>query len=109
MSGTGFGHETRCGPGILFRIVPAPLCDPAPAQATAAFIFSVSSLFVKILEQREHVPPGEIILVQGLCCWCSASVLLILEEKSVHSKTWRVAFLTVRRSGRRRFLGGLLL
>ncbi|KAG2435364.1 hypothetical protein HXX76_007437 [Chlamydomonas incerta] len=71
--------------------------------ATAALIFSVSSLFVKILEQRAHVPPGEIILVQGLCCWCSTSVLLILEEKSVHSKTWRVAFLTLLRG----FLGAM--
>ncbi|PNW86276.1 hypothetical protein CHLRE_02g079650v5 [Chlamydomonas reinhardtii] len=71
--------------------------------ATAALIFSVSSLFVKILEQSAHVPPGEIILVQGLCCWCSTSVLLILEEKSVHSKTWRVAFLTLLRG----FLGAL--
>ncbi|KAG2446818.1 hypothetical protein HYH02_008378 [Chlamydomonas schloesseri] len=73
--------------------------------ATAAFIFSVSSLFVKILEQKERVPPGEIILVQGLCCWCSTSVLLILEEKSVHSKTWRVAFLTLLRG----FLGAMSL
>ncbi|GFR47023.1 hypothetical protein Agub_g8708, partial [Astrephomene gubernaculifera] len=77
------------------RLVNAYWASGVALIATAAFLFSCTSLAVKLL--GDEVPTFQVVLVPGVICFIANSVLVQLYGLSVRSKSWRIAGLTLLR------------